>query len=220
MPIRAIVTFTFFVLSIVALTSQARADYFVWEDPETGLSLSFPDTWRRGNNKKPDDLITILAPSGEENARCVVTATDDHRFLIYPPRYDVSIQKVAYSKNFWDSYMSVKDNVRFHVVKDQTGLGRGVGSSATASYDTSWPEPFARRTAIMSVSLYSGTAYLVNCSAEEHAFAKWQPLFMSVMKSIDFKKAYHENVTGHYSNFLKHRDLMFPDKKKHFYMNF
>lgn len=220
MPVRALFVFILSVVSFFGFVSQAHADYFVWQDPDTGLSMSYPDTWRRGNNQNPNDIMTILAPSGEEDARCVVRASDDQRFLIYPPRYSAAVQKVAYSKAYWDAFVKIYDNPHIHAVFDQAGLGRGVASYATASYDTVWPEPYARRTSVMSVSLYNGTAYLLDCSTGEKSFAKWRPLFMSIMASIDFKKSHHELVTGDYRYFLDGYNLKFTDEKKHFTTKF
>ena len=55
-------------LSLAAFTTTARADYFVWRDEKSGMSLSFPDTWRIVRGRQKDDILTIMAPSGRAHA--------------------------------------------------------------------------------------------------------------------------------------------------------
>ena len=50
-------------LSLASGVSASMADYYVWKDGKTGVSLSYPDTWRVTTNKAPDDIITLLAPN-------------------------------------------------------------------------------------------------------------------------------------------------------------
>ena len=44
----------FIFIVVLALPNVAKADYFVWQDDKTGLSLTFPDTWKTVNNTNPD----------------------------------------------------------------------------------------------------------------------------------------------------------------------
>lgn len=199
---RTILFASFLFLALLACGSPAKADYFVWTDPQTGLTLSFPDTWRRLNDQQPNDLITLIAPSENGRVVCRVRADSDRRFLIYPPRYDADIQKVAYSKPFWDDYLLLYDNVKVEAFSDMTGVGRGTGSRITATY-TDPSNPKAPRKGIFFVALDYGTVYLAECSSPVSGWMLWRPLFLSVIGSIDFRKSHHELATGDYRYFMQ-----------------
>ena len=64
----------------------AKADYFVWEDPKTGMSLSFPDTWDITNNQDPGDVVTVAAPSGRANSICSISSNEDKLYAIFAAR--------------------------------------------------------------------------------------------------------------------------------------
>jgi hypothetical protein len=194
---------SFITVFLLLFAVPARADIFVWEDPESGLSLSFPDTWSVLNNMEPDDVITIKAPSASDEAVCRIKVRDDGRFLIYPPRYDSAAQRTAYSVDFWKSYLRGRyDNVIIHRVRDKAGLGRGHASYMLASFVT--PGEYASlKSAIGFAALYNDKAYVVECSSFAGAFNNWLQLFQSIVGSVNFKKAHHEMVTGHYRNFME-----------------
>ena len=50
----------------------ARADYFVWRDEKSGMSLSFPDTWRMDTGQQPNDAKAAAAePSPPRAQHCL-----------------------------------------------------------------------------------------------------------------------------------------------------
>ena len=57
--------------------------------------------------------------------------------------------------------------------------------------------------------MYFGKLYIVECSARADIFEQWQPLFLSIMGSVDFKKADHVLLTGDYRNFLADPGIQF-----------
>lgn len=182
--------------------AEARADYFVWEDPKSGLTLSYPDTWKMVSQRQPDEVLTIMAPSStNEDAVCRLRVRDDKRFLVYPPHLGRDVQTVSYSRAFWEEYLNEYDNVEIYGTNDG-GLGRGYGSFAVAGYDGAMFSPLGKRRGIMAASLYFGKSYIADCSARIEAFEKFQPLFLSIMGSVDFKKAHDELWSGDYRNFF------------------
>jgi hypothetical protein len=202
-----IVRFTGFAVLLVLFSAgichaPAKADIFVWQDPESGLSLTFPDTWAVQNNQSPDTIFTIRAPSETDEARCVIKIRPENRFLIYPPRYDPAVQKIAYSTDFWKSYLYGQyEEVMIHKVRDQAGFGRGYASTMLSSYMTLGIDP-AMKSSLGLATNYNDKAYILECTALSGAFANWRAMFQSIAGSVDFKKAHHEAVTGHYRNFL------------------
>ena len=192
----------------------ARADYFVWQDAGTGMSLTFPDTWQRANNIDADDIVTLLAPSGRENAMCRVRMRPEGRFLIYPPGFASDIQKTTYNADFWMDYLTEYFYPQLYIAQDTAGLGRAFAGYAEASYWSTRPGPMMPRHGLMFAALYNGRAYVLECSSHADAFDRWKAAFLSVAKSVDFPKAYHELVQGNYPrNFTGDSRMIFrsPD---------
>lgn len=206
-------TFLFAILTVfvvIGLSGAARADYFVWQDSGTGLSFSFPDTWQVVNNAKPDDLLTVMAPSGRGKAICRVRARPDGRYKIFPPRYDAAIQKIDYSFDFWDEYLREYSDHEIYSLQNTDGLGRGYAGYALAGYRAAVPGPMMDRKALMFASLYHDTLFIMECSAHRDAFSRWKGLFLSIVGSVDFKKMHHEMTIGNYRNFMADPRLMLP----------
>jgi len=190
-----------------ASASAAKAEVFYVENDRGRFSLSFPDSWRLTHNQKPDDMLTVLAPGDNQHASCRVRVRDDRRFVIYPVRYSGEIQRTAFSREFWFDYTREFTNPRIDHVTDGAGLGRGFASYAEASFTTAIG-PKAQKRGIMFASRYHDRTYILECSAQEAAYARWRPHFLSVAKSLDFTKIIQDVPFGHYRNFLADPELV------------
>lgn len=196
-------------IAVLMFPVAAHADYFVWKDPKSGMSLTFPDTWQSQNNARVDTILTIMAPSDNDQPQCKVDVRDDKRFTIYPVRYADAVQKVAASMPFWKNYLGNYDKYTISGVYDGAGLGRGFASYALASYEQRFGTVQQTRRAIMFASLYNDKMYVIECSSLNHAYEQWAADFRGVIKSVDFQKANHELITGEYANFLNEAELYF-----------
>ncbi|MCB9991240.1 MAG: hypothetical protein H6867_07645 [Rhodospirillales bacterium] len=195
------------VLTIVAAASAslpARADYAVWQDSDTGVSMSWPDTWKRVSNADPNDVVTIMPPSGRAHAACRMRANTDMRYAVYPRKYASSIQRVGYSLDFWNQYLAEYDDYNIEKMQDGAGLGRGFAGYVIANYTSAVQGPEMQRRAIIFAANYGDRLFVLECSAHKDAFAQWKGLFMSVVGSVDFKKADHEIRSGHYEHNFMH----------------
>ena len=199
MRIRTLACLAF--LSLNCLGGVARADYFVWRDEKSGLSLSFPDTWRIVQGRQKDDILTIEAPSGRAHAACRVRVDTDGRFLIYPPRLQDAEQRVAFDRTFWENYVAQYDDSSLYDVRDGAGLGRGFAGYADAGYTSAVPGPEMPRRAILFATNYYGKLYILECSSHLDAFQDWKGPFLGIVHSVDFLPAYHQLETGDYRNF-------------------
>jgi len=192
----------------VAGSNAAKADYYLWQDPKTGLSFSFPDSWKVVSSANPNDLVTIMAPSGRAHAACRLRANTDHRFLIYPQQYRDPVQRTSFSGAFWEDYLLQFENGRIYQMMDGAGLGRSHGSYAIVSYQSAVQGPYMNRMALTLAAHYYDRLYILECSSHRDAFYQWQNIFMSIAGSVDFKRTYHEAVTGNYRNFLPDPSLL------------
>lgn len=200
-----------FVLLAVFLLSggAARADYYVWRDVDTGLSLSFPDTWLITSSADSNDILTVMPPSGRGNAMCRVRADRERRWLIYPPYFSPDVQETGFSRKFWERYLAEYSDHHVMEAWDGEGLGRGYAGYAIAAYSSPVPGPFMARKALMFATLYYDKAYVLECSSHRDAFGQWKEEFLSVAKSVDFKEAYDELMTGNYRNFMEEPPITF-----------
>lgn len=199
----------FLLFFVVVLPVSAQADYFLWQDNDTGLTVTFPDTWKVQTNRNPDDMLMVKGPSDGDDPTCTIKGGKDKRYVIYPANYGNAVQRDAVSIPFWNSYMGHYDNYQIDKVYDGGGLGRWIASYATATYAKRDGGVYQQRRGIMFASLYFDTLYIVECSSLNHAYEKWEKNFRSIIKSIDFKKMYHERPIGEYENFLKNADPLF-----------
>ena len=193
-----ILVFLVSVLLFSTVPHGAQADYFVWQDPDSGMTVTFPDTWNILSNRKPDDTLVIAGDSLEDKP-----LNEDRRFVIYPPKLGKAIQETAISTGFWDSYLSRYVDFNLSKVFDGAGLGRWFASYAQGTFIRMNGTQEEIRTGLMFASLYNDKAYVLECSTLTGAYAQWDLVFRSILKSINFEKMYHELPTGHYRNFLK-----------------
>lgn len=180
--------------------STARAEMFFYEDNDDNYTITFPDNWAIIDNQKPDDKLTIAGQGTYDYATCRVRVREDRRFVIYPGKFDSDVQKVAYSRDFWNTYLGEYNNVVVDAFKDSSGLGLGYASMAEASYETA-EGPLVRKRGLMFASLYHDHLYAVDCSSEESVYQKWRPVFLSIVKSVDFEAVRHKDRSGHYRDF-------------------
>jgi hypothetical protein len=190
------------ITTFVFVLGSAKADYFVWQDAHVRVSLTFPDTWQQVNNADPDDALTIMAPSGRALSQCRLRVRDDKRHVIYPPRYNWAVQKIDYSMGFWDQYLREYSDSRVHILHDGAGLGRGFSSYVETSYSGAVPGPMMDRKSLAFVSMYYDKIYVLECSSHRDAFDQWKQIFLSIAKTVDFDKKYHEATTGNYRHFM------------------
>lgn len=166
------------------------------------MSMTFPDTWKVQPNRRPGDKLTVMAPSDFDQPLCTLSTMEDRRYTIFPVDYGRDVQQAAVSVDFWHTYLNRYSGHKIGKVVDGAGLGRWHASYATAAYTQMFGSVLQQRKALMFASLYNDTLYILECSSLAHAYDDWVFPFQSIIKSVDFKKAYHELPTGEYANFL------------------
>lgn len=187
----------------LALILPAKADYAVWTDNETGLKVSFPDTWKQINNQQPDDVITLSLPSNGDEAVCRVRAREDRRFVIYPNRYRDEVRDINFATDYWKEYTSAYDNVTMVRQQNEAGLGQGFASMTLVSFTTPPTEPEAQKAGLMAVTNYGDKVYIAECTSKAEMYPDYHVPFLSFFKTISFKPAYSVTKVGNYRNFLK-----------------
>ena len=195
-------------LALISFLPSARADYFVWRDAQTGLMLTFPDSWKTATSAMPDTILTLLGPTADK-PECRISAHEDGRYKIFPARYGEAVQRVAVSREFWRDYLNRYEGYDLGKVYDGGALGRWFASYTVVRFDRYAGTVLQPRQGIMFASLYGGTMYIAECSSLAGSFATWRPQFESIIKSIDFKAIYPPQIQGYYGDFLKGADMYF-----------
>lgn len=193
---------------VVALSSgglDARADYFVWQNQDKDVEMSFPDRWGIVSNLDYDEVIRVAAPviQGQaSHAECRLRVRDDERFKIYPVSNSDEIQREYFGIEFWNNYTTEFEAANINEVRNNAGLGRGFASFADFSFRPNVGPNMIRR-GIAFVSLYQGQVHIFECSAEENSYNAWYPTFMGILKSVDFDRTLPAFKQGGYRNFYK-----------------
>lgn len=205
-------------VALTAFTLPAKADYAVWTDSKTGLTVTFPDTWKQINNQLPIDVITLSVASGDDKATCKISAEEDKRFIMYTNKYRSDIRDINFSHKFWEKYAANYNSVNVIRYADNAGLGQGFSSMILASFltppNTADGSDVQDRGGIMAVTNYGDKVYVAECSTSLPSYGTYHVQFMDFFKSISFKKYYHELVVGDYRNFLNEMgtiDVPFPN---------
>ena len=192
--------------------SPVNAEVFFVEDQNDRFTLSFPDLWKQMGNQKPDDKLTVVAPGVNEHATCRVRVNSDRRFVIFPDKYNGNIQKVEFSREFWDNYLSAYNDVNVDFFEDESGFGCDHASMVEASYETT-EGAIVRKSGIMFVSLYHDQLYVIECSSEESLYKKYRQTFLGIIKSVNFDKVTHEHKSGYYRSFMNDGDVVIQGPK-------
>ncbi len=202
-------------LMVLGGISAAKADYYVWRDAKSGMSLSYPDSWKIVNNEQPDDVLTIMAPSDRAMAACRVRVRDDLRYSIFPMRYNDEIQQIDFSEAFWKKYLGEYSNPQISTQANGTGLGLGYAGYAEAGYWDQVPGARMQKGALMFASLFNNHLYVLECSSHYKAFMDWKGDFLAIASSVDFRHIQTPLINGNYRNFLRDPRMRFinPDGK-------
>lgn len=178
----------------------AVANSFVWQDKETGISLSFPDTWTVAHNQKPDDRLTVQAPGPRDYASCRLRVRDDRRPAIYPYPYDYNIQHIYLGFDFWQAYVGEYAGSSLDRVLYDRGLVNSIASSADFTFISSaGPRTLMRGFAFAGFD--DNQVYIFECSAEVSAYNRWHPVFKSILKSAQKELRDTVIINGAYRKF-------------------
>ncbi|HOO82617.1 MAG TPA: hypothetical protein PK513_08945 [Alphaproteobacteria bacterium] len=198
-------------LALCAGVSSAAADVAMWRDVGSKMSLTYDDRWDAVSNQNPGDVLTIRAPNTAAHglynfAGCKVNIENDGRFKIYPRRNAGTIQRTAFSRDYWERYFGLYNDVVVHEGTDNNGLGEGFASMASFSFED-YKGAKVKKRGIAFASHYRNRVYLVECSAEESVYHEWHNAFLNVIKSVDFHDGTNFAITGYYRDFLQDKTL-------------
>lgn len=178
----------------------ARSEYFTWQDPQSGVTLSYPDTWIIANNQKPDDRLTIQAPGVHDYASCRLRMREERRAEIYPYQFDSNVQHLYVGFPFWQSYVDEYAGASLDQVLYDRSMLNTIASSADFTFISS-AGPKALMRGFAFAGLEDNQLYIFECSAEMDAYDRWYPIFRTVLKSLHKSLWDSLTVNGGYRDF-------------------
>ena len=191
-------------------SGAAKADVFVWQNPDKGVSVSFPDRWAVMSNLNSEEILRIAGPvkvGAVEHPQCRIRVQDDNRFKMHPVSHAGDIQAAVFGRDYWDEYVLGFKDAQINGFADGGSLGRGYASYADITFD-SYEHPKMIRRGIAFVSFYNSQAHVIECSVERDAYMKWVPVFMNIVKSVDFDPVSMPFKHGAYRDFYEGRSII------------
>lgn len=196
------------VLSITSLPKNAKADYFVVQDPEFGYTFSVPDRWYRlgGMSSRVDYAFMSPQLDGQKDyAGCAIFSDRDKRFLVANAReldhyvgreFDVDyfgriIPRLNIGRN---------DAINISILGiNPGGLGDGFARYSILDYTAM---SGVEKRALVFATLYGDMQMAISCQSKKTTFDRRLPEFMSVISSLDFENFYRSYPSFYYRDFL------------------
>jgi len=195
-------------------SAPASAERFVIENHDHHFSVSYSDTWHKMTNQKPDEELHIVAPGEGHHASCRIRVREDKRWGLYPRhKFATSLQRVAYSADFWEAYLGEYDHAKILTLDETTGLGPAHGSYVEAIFNET-TGPRVQKKGIAAVGYLNDRAYIYECSAATEHYDYFHPMFLNILSKVNIREIGTPKVNGHYRNFAPGRTLQINGLRK------
>jgi hypothetical protein len=208
--LKSITSFVSLICFLLFLTtSSAKADVFVWKDPEFNIDLVYPDDWRVQFNAHPDLKLHILAPQGRDFAACKVNVKRDARYKVYPIKYTTRINSIVFNAENIREHFVEEDYPSVIARNDFAAIGKADAVYAEVRYVGRQQGVSVPMQALVFATLYGDMNFVFECEAAAQNWAYWKPIFMNIAKSVDFPLAQDMLPHGRYPHdFLNEGDIL------------
>ena len=123
---------------LAAAPTAAKADVYVYTDPDYKYMFSVPDSWAMTTPRTPHTRVRFTGPVPDDLAYCEIAAQRDGRFQIYPKRHMGTAVNENFDAAFWtDEVRRRFDNPHILHVRYPAGIDKADSSMAQLAYD--WP---------------------------------------------------------------------------------
>lgn len=187
----------------VGLSAQVKAEIFVWQDPVTKMSLSFPEEWRPQSLDNQEERLFILHPQAHDMASCTVLAHEDRRAMMIPTAHDFDVMKDVFSnENLIDALLARGiQNPSIEQRIDNAGFGPQPAVIVSVNYALeNGSQPFPMHALIFS-TLDKGYNMSLMCAAYRPRFEAYRSTFVNIAKSVDFPNGNAPFPNGLYRRF-------------------
>lgn len=200
-----------FIAGCLSFAPFAQAEQFVWSDKNQEFTINVPDDWARTSARFSDEVIAFQAPGQENFASCRVRVREDHRYDIYPPKYDAAIAQKVVGDQFWADYMGIYSGYRLNRFTPYAGLGEATASKVDVTFiDENGYKVLKRGMAL--AGLHQGQVYVFECASDYQVYHRFAPIFSNILASFQHRWRDLTHVGGDYRPFLNDRTWVIHHK--------
>jgi len=197
----------FLLVSFVFAPKWAHATVNVYDNPEFGYSLNYPDDWMaQAETAGLPHTYKIVAEEGRSSAYCQVTTSIDKRFQIYGPDIMPQVLSKELGPDFWATQLANYNEVRFLEVYETSGVAGAPGTRVLADYIDNRSRPHR---AWFGATVLDGVQYVTQCAAFQEDFSVHEKMFHSIMATLKTKSAFHPFINGFYRDFTGDRPILY-----------
>lgn len=200
-------------LLISLVATSAKAEIFVWKDPQFDIKVTYPDNWMRQAQLDDDMRLFVLAPQGMDHAACRLYAAHDGLFMDAPAYAGQEVSGFVFSPAQVQKEMIMRpDTSAVQVVGYSNGasLGQGAAVMANVNFMKSWAGMQFPMRALVVASQYHGDHVLMSCETLANAWTKWEPTMQAIMKSVSWPSAFAPEPNGLYRRFQDDGGVILP----------
>ena len=191
-----------FIVVCLLFALPARAEVFVWNDPQGDISLSFPDHWLRQAQFNPAQSLFISHPQFSDMAHCVMARQEKADPLL---NARVVLDQM-HNRGFLNaSIMAHRDNIAW--------AGRAATMTHIA-YTATMNGRSAAMKAVQYTTRIKGDMVSLRCAAEASRFDAHMPLFAGVAGSVRSSITATPFANGHYRDFMQEHVYLFHDRQR------
>lgn len=189
-------------VALMIAVPMALANTAFYEDPKTGMQVTYPFEWRQQSNVPVAQILHIRAPHNEDLAQCKMEAINDERFVIFPKDVIDEVAQRELAEDYWETFVARYNNPNILSIDYQGGLGQGSATYANIEFTNNEDAAGARMRGIYFASLYGDLNVNFACFSRADRFDKWKSTFLSIADTVRFPDRYHNLLSGHYRNFF------------------
>lgn len=180
---------TLFILCIAA-PAFAQMPKF-WQDPQTGFSISYPQTWMKTAPRDAGSLIRLQ--DSYRNLTCEVASERDERFVSQGARVASFVGRTEYGPSFWQGYFGRFRDVNVYSMRSLGAFGYGAGSVVEARFRT-LDQPRSWKHGLFAVAHHYDRFYVFQCSTAQKLYDLYRHDVMTLLRAMTFKKKQNEYV--------------------------
>jgi hypothetical protein len=195
-------------------STSALADTIVWKDPVYGFTMSYPDSWTLQTVDTPSTRLRVAGPLGEDMATCRMKVQEDGRGQIYTKSALGTVVERDFNEDYWRGEAAQYENAKISDFYTPASLG-GKGDATAVRVDFLQDDGTKKvpMYGVMIGGLYGDKRFIASCSSKKDVYARWAPMFASILDSVELDSRYHPFATGYYRYFLGDRELNLPRSK-------
>lgn len=198
-----------YILSLLLLFPlSAHATVNVYQNPEFGYSLNYPDDWMAQTETGDlPHIYKIVADEGRSSAYCQITTNKDGRFKTYGADILPQVMSKELGADFWTTELANYNQIKYLEVYETSGVAGAPGTRVLVDYIDNRSRPYR---AWLGATVIDDVKYVTQCAAFQEDFSIHEKMFHSIMATLKTPSAFHPFIHGFYRDFSGDRPILYP----------